>query len=357
MKNGIITILLIVGISFGSLNATTIYVDGKSRSNGKGTLKSPYKKIQTAIVNAKNGDTVIVAASTYNEAIDFLGKAITVQSSAGKQATIIDGTNLGQVSVVTFKTNESASSILQGFTIRNGEGSVQMINGNQFLIGGGILCVNASPTISDVDLTGNRAGHGGGIGGIINSSPTLTNVSFINNQVTVNGGGAMFMIDCTPSFQYCTFQYNTAVHTGGAINVRDSILTISNCIFDTNNGGLMGGGVRVGALSSADVSFSQFHMNVAKFGGGLAAGSDTQGITGTVTITNCIFDTNSSPNGNQLSINGLFPAYMNISNSYVAGGDTQESIYVNPDWDRATYLNYVPDMRITAPYNLAEIEK
>jgi hypothetical protein len=59
-----------------------------------------------------------VAPGTYVENINFNGKAITVTSSAGPVATIIDGNHNG--AVVTFNHSETAASILSSFTIRNG---------------------------------------------------------------------------------------------------------------------------------------------------------------------------------------------------------------------------------------------
>src|SRR5215475_381296 len=61
--------------------------------------------IQAAINVANNGDTVLVAPGTYQENIDFLGKAIKVTSSNGLAVTTIK--NNGGGSVVTFHSGES----------------------------------------------------------------------------------------------------------------------------------------------------------------------------------------------------------------------------------------------------------
>lgn len=328
MKRILITTLLLVGIWSGSLTAATIYVDASAKGAGKGTSNMPYSKIQKGISMAKNGDTVLVRPGTYREAIDFLGKAITVTSSAGRDTTIIDGAGLGQVSVVTFKTNEQTNSILQGFTVRNGQGSYQMVTGSQLLLGGAIVCVSTSPTLSNLKLTSNSAAYGGGVCGVYTANPVMSNVLFENNNVTVNGGGATFMENCAPSFLTCQFNGNTAQHTGGGINVRKSNPNISNCDFTGNNGGLMGGGIRVGALSSATIDNSRFTSNnTAQFGGGVSAGSDTAGTPGTVTITNSNISGNSSPNGNELAIYGIYPAFIDISYSIVNGG--YDGVYVD----------------------------
>jgi len=81
-----------------------------------------YHTIQSAIDAASDGDTVIVAPGLYYENIDFLGKAITVQSTdpsdpAVVHATIIDGSG---ADCVTFRNNEDERSVLRGMSLTNG---------------------------------------------------------------------------------------------------------------------------------------------------------------------------------------------------------------------------------------------
>lgn len=63
-------------------------------------VPSDQPSIQAGINAANSGDTVLVAPGTYYENIDFLGKAITLQSQSGAAVTTINGQNSG--SVVTF---------------------------------------------------------------------------------------------------------------------------------------------------------------------------------------------------------------------------------------------------------------
>ena len=115
---------------------------------------SQYPTIQSAIDTAVDGDTVIVAdgvyAGTGNRSIDFLGKAITVQSENGPENCIIDCENSGQG--FHFHNNEDANSVLDGFTITNGYASQ----------GGAIYCYSSSPTILNCNITGNSANYYGG---------------------------------------------------------------------------------------------------------------------------------------------------------------------------------------------------
>ena len=66
--------------------------------------------IQAGINAASNGDSVLVAPGTYTENINFMGKAITVTSSAGAETTIIDGGNTAPVA--TFSSSEGPMSVL-----------------------------------------------------------------------------------------------------------------------------------------------------------------------------------------------------------------------------------------------------
>ena len=80
-----------------------------------------YTTIQAAIDAARTGDLVLVHDGTYVENIDFRGMAIRVRSENGAEKTTIDGNQSG--SVVTFNQNEGTESILDGFSIKNGNSS------------------------------------------------------------------------------------------------------------------------------------------------------------------------------------------------------------------------------------------
>src|SRR6516162_2930207 len=98
-------------------------------------VPADYSTIQSAINAASAGDTVLVSPGTYYENLDFKGKAITVASAAGSQATIIDGSHAG--SVVNFSNGEGPDSIIEGFTLQNGSA----------IWGSGVSVVFAAPTI------------------------------------------------------------------------------------------------------------------------------------------------------------------------------------------------------------------
>ena len=101
-----------------------------------------YDTIQEAIDAASDGYVVLVNNGAYKENINFSGKAITVRSINGAAATTIYRNALG--SVVTFSSGETVLSVLDGFTITNGSGT---LIGTDEAYGGGIYCNSTSPTI------------------------------------------------------------------------------------------------------------------------------------------------------------------------------------------------------------------
>jgi hypothetical protein len=124
-RTSFLLVLAAVGCGALASQAATIHVPADQPS------------IQAGINVATNGDIVLVSPGTYFESIDFLGKAITVESQAGPDSTIIDGELIHRV--VTFTNGEDRDSVLRGFTIRNGKPviSAAAVGG-----GGGILMAN-----------------------------------------------------------------------------------------------------------------------------------------------------------------------------------------------------------------------
>ncbi len=153
MKKLLITSVTILFLfALGTAQAVTVYVP------------DDYSTIQGAIAASSSGDTIVVRPGTYNEIIDFLGRAVTLQSEKGPEATTIDGDQLW--SVVTFQNAEGPDTVLDGFTITNGTGQPWGGEG----AGGGVFCNNGTgPTITNNIVTGNEifgSSYGNAGGGI-----------------------------------------------------------------------------------------------------------------------------------------------------------------------------------------------
>src|SRR5262245_56070479 len=133
---------MVLGYRIGCAVLSILFLNVAGELDAASIIRVPADQptIQGAINAASNGDLVQVAPGTYIENINFLGKAIRVASEQGPEVTIIDGNQAGPV--VTFASGETAQSVLNGFTVRNGKAAVSPI-----LEGGGIRIANSSPTI------------------------------------------------------------------------------------------------------------------------------------------------------------------------------------------------------------------
>ena len=177
MKKGVIPLLL-----FSFLFAATINVPADSST------------IQAGINGASNGDTVLVAAGTYVENINYSGKNIvvgslflTTQDTSYISTTFIDGANSG--SIVVFENFEDSTAVLNGFTFQNiifdsGNGPQTIININEsspkiinnrfdnfYLFQGVesavIYCENSNSLIMNNVFTNGSLGNGYVLGGYI----------------------------------------------------------------------------------------------------------------------------------------------------------------------------------------------
>jgi parallel beta-helix repeat protein len=255
--------------------------------------------IQAAINAATSGDTIKVIAGTYYENVDFIGKALTVQSISGKASTTINASASG--SVVSFKSYEGADSILDGFTITNGAGTND--GGNYY--GGGIYIKNSSPSIKNCTITGNSvANSGGGIYSKIfnpyEASPDIYNCTINYNTAGEAGGGISFggggSGTSTPSISYSTISYNTATtsYGGGIFSVHNET-TIDHCLIDNNTSGYRGAGYYFSGISrTSTCSDTTISNNTAESAGGGVACSDG---SCTLSFTDCTFSGNEVTNG------------------------------------------------------------
>jgi hypothetical protein len=301
-----------IGVCFGA--TITVNWDGSG----------DYTTIQAAIDASDDEDEIEVAAGTYNEAIDFLGKSVRLYSIGGPGATIIDARELGS-SVVSCISEEDANTILEGFTITGG-------NANS---GGGMYNASSSPTVTNCIFSGNSADYGGGMYNY-QSSPTLTNCTFSGNSTS--RGGGMFNLSSSPTITGCTFSGNSAAEYGGGMRNESCSPTMINCTFSGNSAQYEGGGM-YNYNSCPAVTNCTFSGNSAGWrGGGMYnyAGSNA-------TVTNCIlwgntpdeiYNTTSTPIVTYSDVQGGYTGAGNINADpffvTAAGGDLRLSSSASP---------------------------
>lgn len=211
-----------------------------------------FTTVQSAIVAAENGDSILVHPGTYFEQINFLGKDIVVGSlflttgdTSYIAATMLHGGRVG--TVVTFNSGEGPGSELTGLTVKNGLASYADPDGDgdSSSYGGGIYCENASPILRHLYLI-NNWDEGGGGGGLFcyQSSPTIESVTFDGNSTQDVGGAIYAKANCNISINNSTFLNNTCPSVGAAIYARDSSsLALDRVLMVNNNSEHAGGGI------------------------------------------------------------------------------------------------------------------
>src|SRR5258708_2529493 len=170
--------------------ANVIYVSCNAAGSGDGlSWPTAFTNVQQGVNLAAPTDQVWVAAGVYLEQITikdgvalFGGFAGTETALAQRNwktnATILDGSGAG--TVVTVTNTSSSATRLDGFTIRNGKGT----------LGGGIYCgTHSTPVIANNTISQNTAGHAGGGIACDSSSPFITNNIILRNTSGFMGGG------------------------------------------------------------------------------------------------------------------------------------------------------------------------
>jgi serine protease len=224
-----------------------------------------YPTIQSAIDAAATGDTVLVAAGTYSETIDFQSKAITVESESGAASTTINGD--GVSAVVIMSANDGETPVLRGFTVRNGgpfgdtDGAIEVgggpalienntITANHFCSEGAVSASFSAATIRNNVISGNsQASCSGGVGGAgvmiggEGSVQLLNNIIIGNTHESGAGGVALFAAG-TPTISGNVIKDNVGWSSGGMSLENVSDATITNNIIVRNQGN-QGGGIYV----------------------------------------------------------------------------------------------------------------
>lgn len=293
------------------VTAITVYVPGD------------YPDIQSAINAVIPGDTILVGLGTYTETIDFLGKDISVISEFGPGAAIIDGDGNGPV--VSFQNGETWDALISGFRIRNG-------SANQ---GGGILCNNASPTITGNLIVYNEAESLGGGICCISSDAIISENTISNSEVCEGKGGGISLSGGSPVIYANLIMYNNADETepfdggrGGGLYADDncSLFILGNVFQGNTANGFYFDNGRGGGICADNCSgiilCNDIVANGSMYGGGISLNQ-----CDTVAVSNCIIAENTTfePDGEGCGVYSIDSAHLDIQNCTVSENGTYGS--------------------------------
>lgn len=305
-------------------NATTYYVNASTGNNTNNGTSSgtAFKTITKALSVAVNADVINVAAGTYQTGETFpieMVSGVTLTGTAGALTTIIQPNILSRVFNCI---SNSATTIIQGFTIKGGY-VIDSSSFNNFSKGGGIY-IAGSPIIQNNIITGNTVrGYdfhqtiGGTQGG------------------NANGGGIYLASGAAPIIRNNVISENTALGGGG----KDYRGGWSGN--GTPGGNAFGGGINSSGAGAAIIMNNTFYGNKAIGGFGGSSNSQNAGnggdavggaldAGGNVIVKNNIFSNNSAIGGSTGGgLNGNDGSSDNGAIRSFVSGNLSNNLYYN----------------------------
>jgi hypothetical protein len=301
------------------------------------SVPGQYATIQQAIDSARRGDTVLVAPGRYYENIRLKGRSVVLTSlfartrnPADIAATIIDGSRPAHpdtASVVRIVNLEDSTTVIQGFTITGGKGTVWLDAKakHEYREGGGILCELSSPTIRFNIIERNEAVA---VGPGINSA----------------GGGGIRCGYAEPTIENNVIRDNRARYGAGVVLFHSASIVRNNLIVNNSGGEDYGGaGLWIAFALSRRLATEVEHNTIAYNHASAGASAQTgpmQGLAGGVwtSFTRLVFRNNivwgnTQAKGDQFDFQLGTPLHLgrNIVEGGINGGPTVgETLLLDP---------------------------
>jgi hypothetical protein len=214
-------------------------------------VPSQQPTIQAGLNAALGGDTVLVAAGTYNERLTWPAvDGIALVSEVGPESTVIDGSDSGRVVTMTALTYSGATRLC-GFSLTHGR--ITNYPGN----GAGLWC-RGTPELCHNRIINNRMDCFGYGGGVFAEGGPLFHDNLVAWDSIVNPGGGGWRygagVFCSGSgvFYQNVFMENGATGGaggfwyGGGLNLAGGTPLVFSNLFLRNRMGTTTGGIAYG---------------------------------------------------------------------------------------------------------------
>ncbi len=288
----VILAILLLSATLSVKAQNIIHVDDDAQPAGDGaTWATAYNSLTDALTAAQSGDQIWVAAGRYVGNFTLVLDVELYGGFAGTEtklnqrdwvanATILDGNEAG--SVVTSPPGATETTRIDGFTITNG----LRLGLGWYGGGGGLSLSEASPTVANNTITGNRARHGGGLY-THDSAPTVVRNTIMANEAFESGGGLSLRL-ASGTIMNNTVEDNRA-HAGGGVCLYGSSPTITNNIIGANRADAGGGLSMYASSPSIGENIITGNSALAGDGGGIKLSSSEPTIINTIVAGNSAF--------------------------------------------------------------------
>ena len=207
---------------------------GEARTAPTGaTLENAFFQPKHALEVAAAGDTILFAAATYPLLAQLtVDKAVTLTSSAGAEATVLDGVSK------TFRVLAiTAGATVEGLTIARGGGN----GSNDNVEAGRGVRVAGGGLVHDCIISNNYAGSWCRGAGVHIADGTVSRCLIANNTIGGYAGAGAGVCGANAVLEHCLITNNVGGASCGAGGVYISEGLIRNCTIVANEANKAGG--------------------------------------------------------------------------------------------------------------------
>ena len=343
-----ILFILIISISSVSASPDDIALDMSSETP---ILQDASSDLENKIVNAENGDEIIINPGTYYLHDINVTKNITLQGNGNPTDIILDGENKSSILLVrsdavhlTLKNITFINAYTKGFG-----GAVSMETGHVYVDNCNFINNTAGVNAGGISNYGNEkekgyllltnslfinnyAGHDGGAVTTCYANSYIYNTTFISNSAHRDGGAIRVSVAGYADVKDCVFMYNHADEWGGAYYSWASNSEIDRCIFMNNTAGTNGGAVMISG--NMTLTNSIIVNNTAdETGGSFYIQQPMFNATTVMNIHDNLITNNTSPLGKEIYISWktVRLLFTKFNNNDWGDEDPTDSSVIDPD--------------------------